>query len=242
MTIKQTIERPAFGSEDLRLPDELRGPLKAHLEQLRKGYQARHWGGRVGFGRRPAMIVIDLALWWTDPRSQSQGSNVDSVVNATCRLLKAARAAGIPIFFTTWDYDPSMPPSPHDKKLKFEVKPGDERWFDLDPRLGRRPNEPIIAKRYASSFKGTSLHETLTGLGVDTLIVTGVSTSHCVYATCRDATDSFRVIVPREAVGERCEIMHEVNLLDIDIDLADVEPVERVERYLGRFRSRRTPA
>ena len=62
--------------------------------------------------------------------------------------------------------------------------------------------------------------------------MTGVSTSHCVYATCRDATDSFRVIVPREAVGERCEIMHEVNLLDIELDLADVVPLESVVAYI----------
>jgi isochorismate hydrolase len=77
-------------------------------------------------------------------------------------------------------------------------------------------------------LKGTNLHESLTGLGTDTLIVAGVSTSHCVYATCRDATDSFRVIVPSEAVGERCEIMHEVNLLDIDLDLGDVLPLSSV--------------
>ncbi|HZT32368.1 MAG TPA: isochorismatase family protein [Bryobacteraceae bacterium] len=236
MANKRKTEAPRFGSADLRLPDELRAPLKAHLEALREGYRKRNWGGRVGFGKRPAMIVIDLALWWTDPRSQSQGSDVDSVVEAACRLLKAARAARIPIIFTTWDWDPAMPPSPHDRKLKFEVKPGEERWFELDPRLKRRPGERILTKRYASAFKGTNLHDTLAGLGVDTLIVTGVSTSHCVYATCRDATDSFRVIVPREAVGERCEIMHEVNLLDIDIDLADVVPLVEVERYLGRFR------
>ena len=60
----------------------------------------------------------------------------------------------------------------------------------------------------------------------------GVSTSHCVYATCRDAHESFRVVVPREAVGERCQIMHMVNLLDIDIDLADVMPTEDVVAHL----------
>ena len=69
--------------------------------------------------------------------------------------------------------------------------------------------------------------------GLTSLIVTGVSTSHCVYATCRDATDSFRVIVPREAVGERCEIFHEVNLLDIELDLGDVLPVDEVIGYLA---------
>jgi maleamate amidohydrolase len=96
--------------------------------------------------------------------------------------------------------------------------------FELDARLRRSDSERVIAKRYASAFKATNLNENLTALGVDTLIVTGVSTGHCVYATCRDATDSFRVIVPREAVRERCEIMHEVNLLDIELDLADVCP------------------
>ena len=111
--------------------------------------------------------------------------------------------------------------------------------FQLDPRLSRRPGERIVAKRYASSFKGTNLHDNLTALGVDTLIVAGVSTSHCVYATCRDATDTFRVIVPREAVGERCEIMHEVNLLDIDIDLADVMTLSRVISYLGKLKRSR---
>ena len=59
-----------------------------------------------------------------------------------------------------------------------------------------------------------------------------MSTSHCVYATCRDATDSFHVIVPREAVGDRCEIMHEVNLLDIEIDVGDVVPLEEVIDHL----------
>lgn len=164
-----------------------------------------------------------------------QGSDVDAVVKATCRLLEAARAAKIPIFFTTWDWDPLMPPSPHDRKVRMDLKPGEEKLFELDARLQRRAGERLIAKRYASAFKGTNLNENLTALGVDTLIVAGVSTSHCVYATCRDATDSFRVIVPREAVGERCEIMHEVNLLDIELDLADVLPLESVLKHIERL-------
>jgi len=225
----------SFGSEDLQLPDELRAPLRAHLDALRERYVQRGWAGTVGFGQRPALIVIDLALWWTDPRELRQGSNVDSVVNAVCRLLDAARAAKMPIFFTTWHWDPSMPPSPHDRKVVLDLKPGEERLFELDPRVGRRDGERLIRKSYASAFKGTNLNENLTALGVDTLIVTGVSTSHCVYATCRDATDSFRVIVPREAVGERCEIMHEVNLLDIELDLADVMPLESVLNFVEKL-------
>ncbi len=222
-----------FGSSDLRLPDELREPLLRHVNELQERYLQRGWGQRVGFGRRPALIVIDLARYWTESKQQI-GTDLDSVVEATCLVLGAARVAKIPIFFTSFAYDPADPPSPQNTKLQMKLEPGDEVLFELDARLGRQPTEKLIRKRYASCFKGTNLHEMLTSLGVDTLIVTGASTSHCVYATCRDATDSFRVIVPKEAVGERCELMHEVNLLDIDIDLGDVTPVEEVVAYLNQ--------
>ncbi len=228
-------EQPRVGSEDLRLPDALRGPLRAHLEDLRQRYLRRGWGGRVGFGLRPALLVIDLARFWLGP-GLPIGSHLDPVVEATCRLLEAARAAGVPIFFTTFAHDPAAPPSPHDRKLRLDLPAEAAELFSLDARLQRRDTEPIIRKRFASAFKGTPLHEMLTGLGVDTLIVAGISTSHCVYATCRDATDSFRVIVAREAVGERCELLHEVNLLDIDIDLGDVVAVNEVIDYLGSRR------
>jgi len=220
-----------FGAADLRLPDALRGPLRAHLAELKQKYLDRKWGGRVGFGTRPALIVIDLAPHWTQP-DDFMGSNVESVLQNACRVLAAARAAQIPIFFTTYAYDPATPPSPQHNKMHIPVKPGQAERFELDPRLERRPTEKLIRKPYASAFKGTNLHEMLAALGVDTLIVTGISTSHCVYATCRDAVDSFRIIVPREAVGERCELMHEVNLLDIDIDLGDVTPIDDVIAHL----------
>jgi maleamate amidohydrolase len=224
-------ESSRFGSGDLALPEELRAPLHAHLRRLRAAYLRRGWAGRVGFGARPAVLVIDLAAYWLDPQRQI-GSDLGVVVDGVCQVLQAARAARVPVFFTTFAYDPAHPTGLHDKKLKLELPSDAAEFFQLDPRLVRRPTELVIKKRYASAFKGTNLHEILAGLGIDTLIVTGVSTSHCVYATCRDATDSFRVIVPREAVGERCELMHEVFLLDIDIDLADVTPLAEVVRYL----------
>jgi maleamate amidohydrolase len=223
---------PAFGSENLRLPDALRGPLKAHMEHLLAQYKEMDWAGEMGFGGKPALVVIDLALWWTRPGTPTMGSDVDSVVEATCRLLAAARAAAIPIFFTTSAYDPAAPPTPHRFKCSASLAPDQVHLLDLDPRLGHRPNEPIVRKHYASVFRATNLLDSLAALGIDTLIVSGVSTSHCVYATCRDAAHTFRVIVPREAVGERCELMHEVNLLDIQIDLGDVMPVDEVVDYL----------
>ncbi|MEW6756221.1 MAG: isochorismatase family protein, partial [Candidatus Latescibacterota bacterium] len=153
---------------------------------------------------------------------------------ATGRVLAAARRAGIPVFFTTGASDPADPPNPGEAKLPAPSRAGVPQGdlMELDPRLGRRPAEKVLPKPYASAFKGTNFHEMLSALRVDTLIVTGCSTSHCVYATCRDAKDSLRVIVPREAVGERCELLHRVNLLDIEIDLADVLPVDEVVAHL----------
>ena len=152
-----------FGSSDLRLPHDLRGPLHQHIAQLRERYLGRGWGGRVGFGKRPAVIVIDLAKFWTEPKAQI-GSDLESVIAGTCRVLAAARAAKIPVFFTTFAFDPADPPSPQNKKLRLNLKPGDEPLFELDPRLERRPTEKLIRKRYASSFKGTNLHEMLASL------------------------------------------------------------------------------
>ena len=221
------------GTAELQLPDNLREPLREYLENLREQYVAMKWARRVGFGARPAVVVVDLALNWTRPNTQ-MGSNLDPVVEATCSILGAARYAQVPIFFSTYAFDPDELPGLHSKKAQSDLKREDASLFDLDPRLGRRPSEKILPKRSASCFKGTSLQNMLTALNVDTLIVTGVSTSHCVYATCRDACDSFRVIIPREAVGERCQIMHWVNLLDLDIDVGDVVPVDEAVAYLNK--------
>lgn len=223
----------SFGTPELQLPEELREPLRQHLEQIRERYLSMQWARRVGFGERSALLVIDLSLNWTRPGSQ-MGSDVDPVVDATCRMLSSARKAGIPIFFSSYDFDPHELESLRPNKYILDAREENAPLYDLDPRLERRPHEKLFLKKFASCFKGTCLHEMLSALKVDTLIVTGVSTSHCVYATCRDAKDSFRVIVPREAVGERCQIMHMVNLLDIDIDLGDVMPMQEVIDHLEK--------
>jgi nicotinamidase-related amidase len=223
------------GSPELQLPDHLRDELHNHIETLRRGFEHRGWGRRVGYGSRPALVVIDLALGWTDDE-YALGSDLDAVVENTARLLSAAREAGVPIFFTTMAIAPDDPVSPADVKLnpaRLTPRSG-SRATELDPRLARRSTEKLIVKKYASCFKGTDLIEMLATVGADTLIITGCSTSHCVYATCRDAVSAFHVIVPREAVGERCELLHEVALFDIDMGIGDVEPIENVLNYLSR--------
>lgn len=222
------------GAPEMALSPTLREALHEHLSHLKQHYLQRGWAGRVGFGQRPALIVIDLALSWTRPRG-SLGSDLDPVVDATVSLLAAARASDVPVFFTTGLYDPSEPKQPALKKFVYSTDVDFDDEFSLDARLERRDSEKLIAKPYASAFKGTHLEQMLATLGVDTLIVTGCSTSHCVYATCRDAVEHYHVIVPREAVGDRSELLHEVNLFDIDVGIGDVlDTAEVVDWLHGR--------
>jgi nicotinamidase-related amidase len=207
--------------------------LIAHLADLRQGYKDRGLAGEIGFGERPAVLVIDFGKRWLDSKSPL-GGDLESAVEHTLVLLDAARAAGVPIIFTTMGFDEDDPLSPWHVKVPVTRSIGDvgSEMTALDPRLKRRPNEKLIVKKYASAFRGTDLQEMLSSLGVDTLIVTGCSTSHCVAATCRDGVSSFRVIVPEEAVGDRCELFHMVYLLDIAVAVADVRPTDEVLTYL----------
>ena len=231
-------------SGSFAMPPELRDALRAHLQRVRDAYWQKGWGRRIGFGERPAIVVIDLANAWTDMKHASLGGELDAVVQHTRDVLDAAREAKIPIFFTTMAYGSDDPIFPTD--LKHPSTRGDtaagEAGPELDPRLGRRPNEKIIVKKYASAFKGTDLHEMLATLRVDTLIVAGCSTSHCVYATCREATGSLRVIVPEETVGDRCDLFHEVFLADIDIGVGDVMPALDVIAHLKQMAAKPQPS
>ena len=222
-----------MGTPSLQLPKELREPLRDHLVNLHSEYLSMNWAQKVGYGKNPAIIVIDLAVNWTKYNTQ-MGSNVDSVVEATCSILKSARKIGMPIFFSTSEYDPDELPGLRSKKVKTDIRSGQDALYELDARLKRRPNEKILRKKYASCFKGTNMQEMLSALNIDTLILTGVSTSHCVYATARDASDSFNVVIPFEAVGDRCQIMHWVNLLDMEIDVGDVVPTSDVIDYINQ--------
>jgi nicotinamidase-related amidase len=223
-------------SDDLQLPDELREGVLRHIRSLGESFTKRGWSRRVGFGKKAAVIVIDLARGWTD-EGEWLGSNLDDVVLRSRDVLDAARRAGVPIFFTVQGYGPDDPGSPLDNKYtgyRDALALGTPAT-ELDSRLDRRADEKLIIKKYPSCFKGTDLAEMLQALGVDTLIVTGCSTLHCVYATCREASGSMHVIVPREAVGDRCELFHEVALLDIDAGMGDVMPVDDVIAYLNRI-------
>jgi maleamate amidohydrolase len=195
------------------------------------------FGKRGGFGSRPALVVIDMTLGFTDPESPLACDLEEPVANIQ-KLLDAARRARLPIAFTTVAYresDKLTAAAFIDKIPALLTLEAGSRWAEIDPRIAPRETEPVLNKLFASGFYGTGLPSLLAAAGVDTLIVTGASTSGCVRATAVDALQyGYRPVVPREAVGDRNPDAHEANLYDIDAKYGDVVPVEEVLEYLGK--------
>ena len=191
-------------------------------------YDTRGFGGRQGAGARPAVVVVDFIEGFTNPESRL-ACETDDAVAATGDLLAAAREGGAPVFFTTVAYEEAD----LERAANFIAKapalatlrPGSP-WIEVDARLGRRPEEPVLVKLFASAFFGTTLDDLLREAGCDTVIVTGASTSGCVRATAVDALQyGYRVLVPRDAVADRAADAHSGSLLDIDAKYGDVVSV-----------------
>jgi maleamate amidohydrolase len=189
--------------------------------------EIRHEGfhGRAGFGRRPALVVIDVNRGFTDPASPLV-CDLDDVVGAIGRLLEAFRGAGLPVAYTTVAYDEAAKRSAEAFIAKIPALltlEAGSAWVEIDARIAPRPDEPVFTKLWASAFFGTPFASFLAAAGCDSLVVTGASTSGCVRATAVDALQhGYRPVVPREAVGDRNPAAHEANLYDIDAKYGDV--------------------
>jgi maleamate amidohydrolase len=199
------------------------------------------WDNRVGFGNKPALIVIDLIKAYTLPDAPLFAQGVIPAVEETAGLLALARKLGIRVIHTTVAYQPSdfadggiwVRKAPVLKCLT--QSPYNEVCEGVEPLA----HEVVVTKQYASGFFGTSLAATLTADGVDTLIITGCTTSGCIRATAVDAVQNgFRAIVPRECVGDRHPGPHEANLFDIDSKYGDVVSKAEVVAYLQRINAR----
>jgi nicotinamidase-related amidase len=171
------------------------------------------FGGRGGFGRRPALIVVDMTLGFTDPESPL-GSNLNNLIDAIRKLHGAARPGEIPVITTVAyrESDKLTAAAFIDKVPALLALGTGSRWAEIDPSIAPRKAEPVSNKLFASGLFGTGLSSALTAAGVDTLIVTAANTSGCVWATAMDALNyGFRPIVPREAVGDCNPETHEAS-------------------------------
>ncbi len=180
--------------------------------------------GRLAFGQRPALIVVDLVDAYLLPGSPLY-AGIESALESAIRLTAAVRARGFPIIFTNVEYSPGGA----DGGVFYRKVPAlgcFERGNPLGAfpvRLAPREHDLVFTKRYASAFFGTHLAATLTALGVDTLLICGTSTSGCIRATALDACQhGFIPFVVRDACGDRHAAPHEANLFDLQAKYAEV--------------------
>ena len=185
---------------------------------------ARAFNTRVGFGERPALILIDFCQGYFD-RGCDLFAGVEDALGSALRVRAAARSARVPVILTNVVYQADG----RDGGRFFEkAKP--LRNFVQGSAMGAWPHglvphadELVVSKQYPSAFFGTSLASTLTSLRVDSVLLTGLTTSGCVRATCVDAmSHGFRTAVIAEACGDRHPAPHEANLFDMNAKYADV--------------------
>ncbi len=204
------------------------------LENYKKAYD-----NKVGFGSRPALILIDFCEAYYDPECDLF-ADVDDALESALRVREVARAAGVPVILTNVVFqcggvdggrffEKAMP-------LKNFIQGSPMGAFG--PGLEARDDELIISKQYPSAFFGTSLASTLTAMGVDSVMLTGLTTSGCVRASCVDAmSHGFRTSVIAEACGDRHPAPHEANLFDMNAKYADVVSEQDAIEFLESLKS-----
>ncbi len=192
--------------------------------------------GHLPFGKRPALIIIDVVMAYFEKDSPLY-AGVEDALASNERVLVAARAADIPVIFTNVVFQAGG----LDGGMFYRKVPA-LKCFDAGSPLGAFPptlqpglGDLVISKQYASAFFGTSLASTLTAQGIDTLMITGLSTSGCVRATALDALQhGFAPFVIRDACGDRHAAPHEANLFDLQAKYAEVVSEARALELIGR--------
>lgn len=202
------------------------------------GNYAGVFDGRLGFGRVPALLVVDFINAYTDESSPLYAPAVREAVAQTVDLVAQARAKSLLVVFTQVLYNHNA----KDGGLFAQKVPVLQRMVageplaEIVPELAPAPEDVVITKQYASAFFGTSLASLLTSHGVDTVLLTGCSTSGCIRATAVDGIQyGFRVIVPQECVADRHIAPHEANLFDINAKYGDVVTRQTVLDYLAQW-------
>ena len=195
---------------------------------------------RFGFGQRPAIVVVDFAYGWTDEAYAGGTARLDGPVEQTQRLLQAARPKQVPIIYTTSPYRPQGGDQPF--KSAADLSPGfrewDERACAIDERVAPAAEDLIIYKENASAFFGTHLSAYLIEHQVDTLLITGCSTSACIRATATDAKSMrFKPVIISDCVGDRSAVAHHWTLFDIQARFSDVVGIEETMQYIADLTS-----
>jgi maleamate amidohydrolase len=204
--------------------------------------QAENYSGvydrRLGFGERPALLLIDFVQAYFDPDCDLY-AKPQRALDSALRIREAARSASVPVILTCVVYHPSF----IDGGRFYQKAAPLRHFYDGSPLgnwpegLEERKDELVIKKQYPSAFFGTSLASTLAANGNDSVILTGLTTSGCIRASCVDAcSHGFIPIVVAEACGDRHAAPHEANLFDMNAKYADVVSEKAILDYLSALK------
>ena len=207
-------------------------------ESLDANYARAGYHARQTWGRKPALLLVDFARAYVEPASPLFGGpGCASAIAHAADLLAVARETGTPVIWTEVRYLPGGRDGGvfYRKAPPLKVFDWGNPLGDIAPGLERRTDEVMVTKQYPSGFFGTSLAATLTAMGVDTVLLTGLTTSGCVRATCIDAmSHGFVTLVVQDAVGDRADGPHQANLFDMSAKYADLVTAAEAAEYLRR--------
>jgi maleamate amidohydrolase len=203
-----------------------------------KDYAAAGFGGRLTFGARPALVIVDMVMAYLAPASSLYiGPSGQAALEVTVRLAAACRQLGAPVIFTNVVYQAGG----RDGGLFYRKVPALKAFLQgsplgaFSPDLSPEAGDLIVTKQYASAFFGTSLGATLTAQGIDTAIITGFSTSGCVRATALDALQfGFAPFVVADACADRRPEPHAANLFDLQAKYAEVTTADTLLQALAK--------
>lgn len=189
--------------------------------------------GELQLGKRPAVIAVDFSNGFTDKESPL-GGDFEPQVDANLEIINAAIKSKVPVFFSTVVYDNEQQASVFRQRLPaLNILQRGSHWVDIHEKFSLYANDDnIIEKQYPSAFFSTNLASKLKALNIDSLIITGLTTSGCVRATCVDGLQhNFLCAVVPEACGDRNQSAHEMSLHDMHAKYAQVLPLNQVITY-----------
>jgi len=188
-------------------------------------------------GKRPAVVAVDFSNGFTHSESPL-GGNFEPQIAANLSLIKTARLIDCPIFFTTVIYDNDSQASVFRQRVPaLNILQRGSNWVEINPKLADYvQKDRLIEKHFPSAFFATDLANRLKNLNTDTLLITGLTTSGCVRATCVDALQhNFATVVVEEACGDRNQEAHRINLHDMHAKYAQVMSLEQSLKWLNEL-------
>ena len=203
-------------------------------QETAEDYRRKGFMNRSGYGTKPALLVVDFIYGFTDPTTPL-GGDFSKELAVTADLLEPFRAAQLPIVYTTIAYEPGFEDGGvFVKKVpSLKILEVGSKMVDVDNRIRPRPDEYVALKKYASAFFNTDIDAYLKARSVDTILLSGRTTSGCIRASAIDSMQyGYLTVVVEEGVGDRAQGPHDANLFDIDAKYGDVVSVDEVNSYM----------